>query len=165
MQEEVLRKLTYSFWMNWVEGEWSLSCFRMNRGDFEGCWWINSWGRELVCAYWDYNTAGRSWRADCQTQHSRVKKTRHHLSERFVSFSTGATGRPRDHIPRTSLWRLRATLFTVWSRWGPFQHVLHTHQQLPRWSKDRHYASRLWSFSKQWNRELKLNQSCLFFLF
>lgn len=35
--------------------------------------------------------------------HSSVNEIHHHPSDSFVTFSTGATGRPQDHIPRTRM--------------------------------------------------------------
>ena len=68
--------------------------------------------------------------------HSSVNEIHHHPSDSFVTFSTGATGRPQDHIPRTrtSPRRLGGTLFSHLKYLGNisacFTHTLsyrHTH--------------------------------------
>lgn len=79
--------------------------------------------------------------------HSSVNEIHHHPSDSFVTFSTGSTGQPQDHIPRTRTSRLKARRDTIFSHVkclgnisACFTHK-HTHLQLPLWSKDRHYAS------------------------
>lgn len=88
--------------------------------------------------------------------HSGVNEIHHHPSDSFVTFSTGATGQPQDHIPRTrtSPRRLGGTLFSHLKCLGNISACFtHTHLQLPLWSKDRHYASHLLSYIKRRNSE------------
>lgn len=82
--------------------------------DKEACWWMNRGRRKIVWEEWEYSREwGREEEAGCM-MHSSVNEIHHHPSDRFVTFSTGATGRPQDHIPRTRKsprW-LRGTLVT-----------------------------------------------------
>lgn len=50
--------------------------------------------------------------------------------------------------------RLGGTLVSHWNVWETFQHVLHTHLQLPLRSKDRHYAPHHWSYIRRRNGEI-----------
>ena len=159
-------------WMFWMEPGAIQEQTRVTK---RGCHeWFDEEGK-IVGAERDYSRERRRRRRRRRRKeggggggggvmHSSVNEIHHHPSDSFVTFSTGATGRPQDHIPRTrtSLWRLRGTLFShFWNVWETFQHVLHTHTQtqkhthlqLPRWSKDRHYASHLLSYIKRRNSE------------
>lgn len=112
---------------------------------------MNSWGRKLVCAYWDYNKQEEleSALSDAAQQSeenspSSVRTLRTFFHRRHQS----ASGSYTSNEPLTAR---SDTIYCLKPLMEPFQHVLHTRQLLPRWSKDRHYASRLLSFVKRWS--------------
>lgn len=130
--------------MSWIEGEWNLGLFRNKPGWHMVLFWDALMQNEWV-NHWNWRDGGLY----CKMQHSRVNEIHHDLSEYFVRFSTCASGHRPGTIyleARPSLWKLRGTLVSLLSSLGEtFLHVVHTlthtHQQLPQWSKDRHYAS------------------------